>query len=103
MRISDWSSDVCSSDLICIAAIAAAFAISVGVSAQVTTGAIPGGGTGQIVHLFDWIQIPSADGHRLMFSADFSYFLHQLTIRSEERRVGKELVRKCRSRWSQYH
>src|SRR3546814_11213736 len=24
-------------------------------------------------------------------------------VRSEERRVGKECVRKCRSRWSKYH
>src|SRR3546814_3613123 len=27
----------------------------------------------------------------------------QLADRSEERRVGKECVSKCRSRWSQYH
>src|SRR3546814_20794726 len=26
-----------------------------------------------------------------------------LLMRSEERRVGKECVRKCRSRWSPYH
>src|SRR3546814_15538932 len=28
---------------------------------------------------------------------------HQLTLRSEERRVGKECVSTCRSRWSPYH
>src|SRR3546814_17531326 len=27
----------------------------------------------------------------------------QLTVRSEERRVGKECVSTCRSRWSPYH
>src|SRR3546814_12101974 len=27
----------------------------------------------------------------------------QVVIRSEERRVGKECVRTCRSRWSPYH
>src|SRR3546814_19154984 len=27
----------------------------------------------------------------------------ELSARSEERRVGKECVRKCRSRWSPYH
>src|SRR3546814_10522393 len=27
----------------------------------------------------------------------------QLKLRSEERRVGKECVSTCRSRWSQYH
>src|SRR3546814_12143453 len=29
--------------------------------------------------------------------------LNQLTSRSEERRVGKECVSTCRSRWSPYH
>src|SRR3546814_13098205 len=29
--------------------------------------------------------------------------LHALVLRSEERRVGKECVRTCRSRWSPYH
>ena len=28
---------------------------------------------------------------------------HSLEIRSEERRVGKECLRLCRSRWSPYH
>src|SRR3546814_12578666 len=28
---------------------------------------------------------------------------HGMARRSEERRVGKECVRTCRSRWSQYH
>src|SRR3546814_15371008 len=27
----------------------------------------------------------------------------QISMRSEERRVGKECVRTCRSRWSPYH
>ena len=29
--------------------------------------------------------------------------LHDTPVRSEERRVGKECVRLCRSRWSPYH
>ena len=28
---------------------------------------------------------------------------HQAYVRSEERRVGKECVSTCRSRWSPYH
>ena len=28
---------------------------------------------------------------------------HEFGIRSEERRVGKECLRLCRSRWSPYH
>ena len=30
-------------------------------------------------------------------------FLSQENVRSEERRVGKECVSTCRSRWSPYH
>src|SRR3546814_16320404 len=30
-------------------------------------------------------------------------FVPSLTLRSEERRVGKECVSTCRSRWSPYH
>src|SRR3546814_20225198 len=29
--------------------------------------------------------------------------VHLVTVRSEERRVGKECVSTCRSRWSPYH
>src|SRR3546814_12647610 len=29
--------------------------------------------------------------------------MHRLPLRSEERRVGKECVSTCRSRWSPYH
>src|SRR3546814_12021660 len=32
-----------------------------------------------------------------------SFFLYGVTFRSEERRVGKECVSTCRSRWSPYH
>src|SRR3546814_10914652 len=63
MRISDWSSDVCSSDL-------RAYCI------QRSAAARPG------------ICSTSASA---------------APTRSEERRVGKECVSKCRSRWSPYH
>ena len=39
-------------------------------------------------------------------SVDFSvqeYGSNNTTTRSEERRVGKECLRLCRSRWSPYH
>src|SRR3546814_4524383 len=39
------------------------------------------------------------EGECLFFLAD----LHAITVRSEERRVGKECVSTCRSRWSPYH
>src|SRR3546814_10581663 len=67
MRISDWSSDVCSSDLV---------------------DPIPADLRGQ--RPFDIC-------HRIVH-------LHRLNCcRSEERRVGKECVSTCRSRWSPYH
>src|SRR3546814_4739042 len=65
MRISDWSSDVCSSDLIMKADLAQAAGASVGIELCVIS--------------------------------------HQTAQRSEERRVGKECVSTCRSRWSPYH
>src|SRR3546814_12916342 len=71
MRISDWSSDVCSSDLALPAdRAAAAFAINDAALAEVI-------------------------GRHLD--------AHGVADRSEERRVGKECVSTCRSRWSPYH
>src|SRR3546814_10816809 len=69
MRISDWSSDVCSSDLrsSCSATSLAAPAVS-----------------------------PAT-----MAFQPFERMI--LWHRSEERRVGKECVSTCRSRWSPYH
>src|SRR3546814_4696010 len=84
MRISDWSSDVCSSDLSLLGAL------------------MPkDGGTPDVA--------AEADGfHRgLDRSAEAGGLLNHLfgvrAERSEERRVGKECVSTCRSRWSPYH
>src|SRR3546814_14384129 len=63
MRISDWSSDVCSSDLYSHACRAAAA-----------------------------LRLPPQPASRSRSSS-----------RSEERRVGKECVSTCSSRWSPYH
>src|SRR3546814_11631508 len=84
MRISDWSSDVCSSDLIRIVGKAAVFdhqlpgvgAVAAGVPAQRCA-------AGEV----------AMDLHRA----------HDVFARSEERRVGTECVSTCRSRWSPYH
>src|SRR3546814_4111959 len=78
MRISDWSSDVCSSDLrLCFPK--AAFPVELLRNQAVG----PGRKKTSIVGL----------------SSD----LPQAFYRSEERRVGKECVSTCRSRWSPYH
>src|SRR3546814_19238198 len=89
MRISDWSSDVCSSDLILQERLFANPKIEVVWNAavdEVLGGGTPPGVTG--VRVRDTISGSTSD-----IPAD----------RSEERRVGKECVRTCRSRWSAYH
>src|SRR3546814_15034133 len=93
MRISDWSSDVCSSDLFCrrhcidhelrrilaplddIDALAVEF-------------------VGNRLHARPTHADTGTDRVGAMIMRD---------DRSEERRVGKECVSTCRSRWSQYH
>src|SRR3546814_3320215 len=74
MRISDWSSDVCSSD-------------------RVT---YPPGNSGFVlVEHYRFGPAAARQGRRHGF-----VFRRR---RSEERRVGKECVSTCRSRWSPYH
>src|SRR3546814_10293793 len=79
MRISDWSSDVCSSDL------------------------GKGSGLAEMTNLK--ISVPS--GFTITTEACVEYFhskkRYPAGMRSEERRVGKECVSTCRSRWSPYN
>src|SRR3546814_7768160 len=71
MRISDWSSDVCSSDLVVVYARQQPFPLTDSL-AKAIADRREGVGCDQL-------------------------------LRSEERRVGKECVSTCRSRWSPYH
>src|SRR3546814_1437511 len=80
MRISDWSSDVCSSDL-------AESRDNIGVARR---GAFSG-------------MSPSQGRDRVLPSILQQSRWPDFARRSEERRVGKECVSTCRSRWSQYH
>src|SRR3546814_16773747 len=99
MRISDWSSDVCSSDLARIAAMKpTAYLINTArgvivdekaLIAALKTKRIAGAG------LDVYAQEPKVDPELLS--------LGNAVLRSEERRVGKECVSTCSSRWSQYH
>src|SRR3546814_1512971 len=88
MRISDWSSDVCSSDL----------------------------GAHRRDLARSRLERREKDGARIKAMiarrqplsgvriADFTWIgAGSYTTRSEERRVGKECVSTCRSRWSPYH
>src|SRR3546814_6193004 len=75
LRISDWSSDVCSSDL---------------------------GGLifGMTAALFGDITVAKGRVQQGNFN---DYRAVRINERSEESRVGKECVSTCRSRWSPYH
>src|SRR3546814_9199904 len=76
MRISDWSSDVCSSDLRPL-----------------------------VLYFYPKADTPGCTNEAKDFSALKGEFdkLGVSVLRSEERRVGKECVSTCRSRWSPYH
>src|SRR3546814_5690104 len=83
MRISDWSSDVCSSDLPCECDLDHDWP-----HAPVT------------IKLADGTSARLDNGH-VVIAAITS--CTNTSNRSEERRVGKECVSTCRSRWSPYH
>src|SRR3546814_4893298 len=88
MRISDWSSDVCSSDLFIIAPARPALRLA----------PMPDGDARLV---WFWVLatvtvVAAANGLR-------DILLSPGATRSEERRVGKECVSTCRSRWSPYH
>src|SRR3546814_10329547 len=86
MRISDWSSDVCSSDL-------------------EPRRRLGGSGTGAAVGALSVAGLGGPSGGRfflLQSSRAFRSCARQ-GARSEERRVGKECVSTCRTRWSPYH
>src|SRR3546814_8082446 len=75
MRISDWSSDVCSSDLL-----------------------------DELQENKEFIQLVSDhDIHTMIKAIRNVMGVAKIRKRSEERRVGKECVSTCRSRWSPYH
>src|SRR3546814_14561508 len=97
MRISDWSSDVCSSDLEGVHrnnldGVDVAFPL--GVFTAVT--GVSGSGKSSLVSQVLVELLGEHLGHDASADPDEGE-------RSEERRVGKECVSTCRSRWSPYH
>src|SRR3546814_13732218 len=98
MRISDWSSDVCSSDL----------AKDVRAVMASLEGAVQGSVSKKGVGSFTLpgllkitaVSVPAKPRRKGInpFTKEEQWF-----ARSEERRVGKECVSTCRSRWSPYH
>src|SRR3546814_6473795 len=92
MRISDWSSDVCSSDL----------HRNVGRADQGEVPLIRNGEDDPLVGVLQDEGVLAGEHAR----HDDMAALHQPRrpfSRSEERRVGQECVSTCRSRWSPYH
>src|SRR3546814_7634312 len=88
MRVSDWSSDVCSSDLI------------LATLATLATG----------LPLTGWVTLRWALSKLSRYTSNETSprsgpfrQLYLAPIRSEERRVGEECVSTCRIRWSPYH
>src|SRR3546814_15481694 len=90
MRISDWSSDVCSSDL-----------------AQVDPARCVDGRRVRGAHGEPGLVVAQAEEQRCVVRGGRDVGAVQaqrraVGIRSEERRVGKECVSTCRYRWSPY-
>src|SRR3546814_14535255 len=117
MRISDWSSDLCSSDLAFFhfheyaeighvadnGLVLAAYRITFcDTRPRILCKLLDTKGHFAIIPV-------NSQYFRFHFVAYFQEFLRVAQMlrpghfRSEERRVGKECVSTCRSRWSQYH
>src|SRR3546814_19640261 len=99
MRISDWSSDVCSSDLDRARVEAGDVDMFDGRRQQLGLAHVVGGGVGVRNGHFSFSPLPQAGGEPN--TARYSVTTFDAT-RSDERRVGKECVSTCRSRWSPY-
>src|SRR3546814_20645110 len=104
MRISDWSSDVCSSDLMDDADRLDLVRL-VGAQAGFDGGRI---GADAPVGSNEFRLQAELERHVLPQGGEMAGLEHQHLVagiqhRSEERRVGKECVSTCRSRWSPYH
>src|SRR3546814_11536926 len=101
MRISDWSSDVCSSDLLVrVLTLFHCTTAAFGCVKQFT-------GQAQIhrflATLLGCFTQPAHGKSQAAHRAHFNRHLIVRTTRSEERTVGKESVSTCRSRWWPYH
>src|SRR3546814_17221448 len=93
MRISDWSSDVCSSDL------------QLGGGGLRDLAAVCPHQHGDRTEHHFLAVLGCRAGTQLWPFADLGSVSHadRQAVRSEARRVGKECVSTCSSRWSPYH
>src|SRR3546814_15008549 len=97
MRISDWSSDVCSSDLKGISRL-------IPLLRPAQTVPLDGGDSGKCRLLVRILHVDQVSylGHHAADRIRVRQFDRLIQLRSEERRDGKECVSTCRSRWLQY-
>src|SRR3546814_20132822 len=108
MRISDWSSDVCSSDLVGVVA-AALVLLVVGMLIERTLIETLRRRAGRDWQLDAFVltigMLVIMQNLALIFFGTERRGVSDLIegTRSEERRVGKECVSTCRSRWSPEH
>src|SRR3546814_15533197 len=114
MRISDWSSDVCSSDLepgtMCARGILLSDISMDFVRTLLTDIDAPSwAAVTQVFHELvdaakEWLADEKVQESQTRFVGSIeARYQGQNYERSEERRVGKECVSTCRSRWSPYH
>src|SRR3546814_15071517 len=106
MRISDWSSDVCSSDLEVFRKDSNLRCCAVVVACQEHDSAatmygriLAKNASAQMVETLD----QSCTSEGLLNDLGRRLSAQFVKGRSEERRVGKACVSTCRSRWSPYH
>src|SRR3546814_11048905 len=117
MRISDWSSDVCSSDLYILNAFVddrnLALIKQQGIDIDFRYGfdldfgppesRLTLGYTASIVTKYSIQRNAALTPVNCKGTYGAACSSDLVTLRSEERRVGKECVSTCRSRWSPYH
>src|SRR3546814_18926548 len=104
MRISDWSSDVCSSDLNREQLLPDLHRCQIRLVDRGITFVIAR--YDRHVGLVQKDERPDARAGEILVDDPLhrpEIFVLVAAIRSEERRVGKECVSTCRSRWSPYH
>src|SRR3546814_14211253 len=107
MRISDWSSDVCSSDL-----------WQVRLRDRGEAHALLDVWKAENARVYGALEVGLSDGRQYLAGDTYTiadiaaypwiyrYRMQEIALaefRSEERRVGKECVSTCRTRWSPYH
>src|SRR3546814_15527209 len=102
MRISDWSSDVCSSDLLEVQAGQLAQKQAQNQQVKQLAQAIVQDHQSANQKLMQIAKTRNVQVERQL-DQKHRQKLDQLQGRSEERRVGKECVSTCRSRWSPDH